>query len=218
MIVTPSLYYMAEVASAAGFESYGVVYGVYNMAWAVGLMISPALGGFLLERVGLAALTIGWSAFLLATSVILARLQSRRLRRVRVAIRSISFHSASDTGMTESRGSRVSTNVAKALEALISARVTGRSRARTGAISTTRSLAGLVLGIWVGITHRAGHADDGLFVAGVVIEDAVTLLDAAEVLLRQRILDARPGRAAVFRKLFEAVARRFFFEEPIHVH
>ena len=36
MIVTPSLAYMAEAASAAGFESYGVVYGVYNMAWAVG--------------------------------------------------------------------------------------------------------------------------------------------------------------------------------------
>ena len=58
MIVTPSLAYMAEAASAAGFESYGVVYGVYNMAWAVGLMVSPALGGFLLERVGFEALTI----------------------------------------------------------------------------------------------------------------------------------------------------------------
>jgi len=76
MIVTPSLYYMAEVASAAGFESYGVVYGVYNMAWAVGLMVSPALGGFLLERVGFAGLTIGWSVFLLATSVVLARVRS----------------------------------------------------------------------------------------------------------------------------------------------
>ena len=71
MIVTPSLAYMAEVASAAGFEAYGVVYGVYNMAWAVGLMIAPALGGFVLERVGLEALTVGWSAFLLVTSVVL---------------------------------------------------------------------------------------------------------------------------------------------------
>jgi multidrug resistance protein len=76
MVVTPSLTYMAEVASAAGFEAYGVVYGVYNMAWAVGLMTAPALGGFLLERVGLEALTIGWSLFLLVTSVILARLKS----------------------------------------------------------------------------------------------------------------------------------------------
>jgi multidrug resistance protein len=76
MIVTPSLAYMAEVSSAAGFESYGVVYGVYNMAWAVGLMVSPALGGFLLEQVGFAGLTIGWSGFLLATSVCLARVRS----------------------------------------------------------------------------------------------------------------------------------------------
>ena len=44
MIVTPSLAYMAEVASAAGFESYGVVYGVYNMAWAVGLMVCASAG------------------------------------------------------------------------------------------------------------------------------------------------------------------------------
>jgi MFS transporter, DHA1 family, solute carrier family 18 (vesicular amine transporter), member 1/2 len=76
MVVTPSLYYMAEVASAAGFESYGVVYGVYNMAWAVGLMVSPALGGFLLERLGFEWLTIGWGIFLLVTGVILARVRS----------------------------------------------------------------------------------------------------------------------------------------------
>jgi multidrug resistance protein len=75
MIVTPSLAYMAEVASAAGFEAYGVVYGVYNMAWAVGLMVAPALGGFLLERVGLEALTIGWALMLLVTSLVLARLK-----------------------------------------------------------------------------------------------------------------------------------------------
>jgi len=73
MVVTPSLTYMAEVASAAGFEAYGVVYGVYNMAWAVGLMVSPALGGYLLERAGLATLTIGWAVFLLVTSIALSR-------------------------------------------------------------------------------------------------------------------------------------------------
>jgi multidrug resistance protein len=75
MIVTPSLAYMAEAASAAGFEAYGVVYGVYNMAWAVGLLFAPALGGFLLERVGLNALTVGWSLLLLVTSLVLARLR-----------------------------------------------------------------------------------------------------------------------------------------------
>jgi multidrug resistance protein len=75
MIVTPSLAYMAQVASAAGFEAYGVVYGVYNMAWAIGLMIAPALGGFVLERAGLEALTVGWSLFLLTTGLILARVR-----------------------------------------------------------------------------------------------------------------------------------------------
>ena len=75
MIVTPSLAYMAEATFAAGFEAYGVVYGVYNAAWAVGLMFAPALGGFFLERAGLEALTIGWSAFLLTTGLVLARLR-----------------------------------------------------------------------------------------------------------------------------------------------
>jgi len=73
MIITPSLMYMAEAASIAGFEAYGVVYGVYNMAWAVGLMVAPALGGFVLERAGFETLTIGWGVFLLLTSLIVAR-------------------------------------------------------------------------------------------------------------------------------------------------
>ena len=76
MIVTPSLAYMAAVAAAAGFESYGVVYGVYNMAWAVGLMVAPALGGFLLERVGFESLTIGWGILLLVIGLVLARVRS----------------------------------------------------------------------------------------------------------------------------------------------
>jgi MFS transporter, DHA1 family, solute carrier family 18 (vesicular amine transporter), member 1/2 len=76
MVVTPSLAYMAEAASAAGFESYGVVYGVYNMAWAIGLMAAPALGGFLLERIGFESLTIGWGMFLLVIGLVLARVRS----------------------------------------------------------------------------------------------------------------------------------------------
>ena len=75
MVVTPSLAYMAEAASAAGFTSYGVVYGVYNMAWAIGLMAAPALGGFLLERIGFESLTIGWGLFLLVIGLILARIR-----------------------------------------------------------------------------------------------------------------------------------------------
>jgi DHA1 family solute carrier family 18 vesicular amine transporter 1/2 len=75
MVVTPSLAYVAAAASAAGIKSYGVVYGVYNVAWAIGLMTGPAIGGFLLERIGFGALTIGWSVLLLVTSALLARLR-----------------------------------------------------------------------------------------------------------------------------------------------
>ena len=75
MIITPSLAYFAQIASDAGVKAYGVVYGVYNVAWAVGLMAGPSLGGFFLERAGFARLTIGWSVLLLATSVVLARLR-----------------------------------------------------------------------------------------------------------------------------------------------
>ena len=75
MFVTPSLTYFAQVASQAGVVAYGVVYGVYNMAWAVGLMAGPALGGFFLERAGFGRLTIGWSVLLLITSLVLARMR-----------------------------------------------------------------------------------------------------------------------------------------------
>lgn len=73
LIVTPSLAFMAEATAAAGLESYGVVYGVYNVAWAVGLMSGPALGGFLFERIGFDALVIAWGITLLALSAILSR-------------------------------------------------------------------------------------------------------------------------------------------------
>jgi multidrug resistance protein len=76
MIITPSLAYIAEIASTAGFESYGVVYGAYNVAWAVGLMAGPAIGGFLLERIGFAPLTVGWSLLLLVSGLVLAKVSA----------------------------------------------------------------------------------------------------------------------------------------------
>jgi MFS transporter, DHA1 family, solute carrier family 18 (vesicular amine transporter), member 1/2 len=75
MIITPSLTYFAQLASNAGFKAFGVVYGIYNVAWAVGLMAGPALGGFFLERAGFGRLTLGWSALLLVASVMLAKLR-----------------------------------------------------------------------------------------------------------------------------------------------
>jgi MFS family permease len=75
MVITPSLAYFAQIASDAGVQAYGVVYGVYNVAWAIGLMAGPAAGGFLLERAGFGRLTVGWSVLLLAASLVLAKLR-----------------------------------------------------------------------------------------------------------------------------------------------
>ncbi len=73
MFVTPSMAYFAQLASYAGVTAYGVVYGVYNMAWAVGLMAGPAIGGFLFERIGFTPLMIVWSVMLLAAAWVLRR-------------------------------------------------------------------------------------------------------------------------------------------------
>jgi DHA1 family solute carrier family 18 vesicular amine transporter 1/2 len=74
LFITPSLTYFAQLASAAGVEAYGVVYGIYNVAWAVGLMGGPALGGLLFDQIGFLFLTAVWSAALIAASLVFARL------------------------------------------------------------------------------------------------------------------------------------------------
>ncbi len=75
MIVTPSLAFIADAATAAGLESFGVVYGAYNVAWAVGMLGGPALGGFLLESVGFGLLTLLWAPFLIGVMVALVRVR-----------------------------------------------------------------------------------------------------------------------------------------------
>ena len=77
LIVTPSLTYMAEATSKAGLESFGVVYGLYNVAWGVGLMAGPAAGGMLLQRVGFATLTTVWAIGLLCTAALVIRVARR---------------------------------------------------------------------------------------------------------------------------------------------
>jgi MFS family permease len=76
LVITPSLTYMAEAVSTAGAGSYGVGYGLYNMAWGVGLLGGPALSGFLFERMGFVRLTIVWAPALLIVTWLLARVQS----------------------------------------------------------------------------------------------------------------------------------------------
>ena len=78
MVITPSLAYMAEAVSAAGGGSFGVGYGLYNMAWGAGLLCGPAIAGFVYERAGFARLTLLWALMLLVVSVLLARHSAAR--------------------------------------------------------------------------------------------------------------------------------------------
>ncbi len=78
LIITPSLAYMAEATSAAGVGSFGVGYGIYNVAWGAGLLVGPALGGFLFERIGFGRLTLAWSPALLIVTWLVWRVQSHR--------------------------------------------------------------------------------------------------------------------------------------------
>ena len=76
LVITPSLAYMAEATASAGVGSFGVGYGLYNMAWGAGLMGGPAFAGFVFERVGFAWLTLAWSPLLIVVTLLLARVQS----------------------------------------------------------------------------------------------------------------------------------------------
>jgi MFS family permease len=77
LVITPSLAYMAEATSGAGIGSFGVGYGLYNMAWGAGLLGGPALAGFLFERFGFARLTLTWAFALLIVTCLLWRVQSQ---------------------------------------------------------------------------------------------------------------------------------------------
>jgi MFS family permease len=71
LVVTPSLAYMAEATSRAGAGSFGVAYGIYNFAWGTGLLVGPALGGFLFERLGFGSMTTAWGVLLGAVTLVL---------------------------------------------------------------------------------------------------------------------------------------------------
>ena len=76
MMITPSLAYMADATSQQAVGSFGVAYGLYNMAWGAGLLGGPALGGFLFERMGFGRLAFLWAPALLLITLMLARIQS----------------------------------------------------------------------------------------------------------------------------------------------
>jgi predicted MFS family arabinose efflux permease len=75
LVIAPSLAYMGEAISSAGLGSFGVAYGLYNVAWGVGLLGGPALGGFLFERIGFQRLALWWSPAILLLTVLVARVR-----------------------------------------------------------------------------------------------------------------------------------------------
>ena len=84
MMVTPSLAYMADATSASGVRSFGVAYGVYNCAWALGLLVGPSIGGAVYDREGFDVLMWAWAAALLPITLFLARAGARRPARAEV--------------------------------------------------------------------------------------------------------------------------------------
>jgi DHA1 family solute carrier family 18 vesicular amine transporter 1/2 len=81
LAITPSLAFMAEATSSAGLGSFGVAYGLYNMAWGAGLLGGPAVGGFLFERLGFGRLVLVWAPALVVVTWLLGRVQSPRSPR-----------------------------------------------------------------------------------------------------------------------------------------
>jgi len=75
LVIAPSLAYMGEATSSAGLESFGVAYGVYNVAWGFGLLAGPALGGFLFEHIGFSRLALWWSPAILLLTLLVARVR-----------------------------------------------------------------------------------------------------------------------------------------------
>ena len=79
IVITPSLAYMAEATSTTGVGSFGVAFGLYNFAWAIGLLVGPATGGFLYERIGFEKLVLAWAPVALTmTFLIIAARDGRR--------------------------------------------------------------------------------------------------------------------------------------------
>jgi len=85
VVITPSLAYMAEATSTTGVGSFGVAFGLYNFAWAVGLLIGPALGGFLYERIGFERLVLSWAPVAIAMTFLIVASERRPSRSTRTS-------------------------------------------------------------------------------------------------------------------------------------
>ena len=83
LAITPSLAYIADVTSIDGVDAYGAGYGVYNTAWAVGLLVGPAAGGFAFERAGIAPLLAAWAVLAILATLLLARVARVKVKGLR---------------------------------------------------------------------------------------------------------------------------------------
>ena len=77
-MVTPSLAYMAAATTAAGVRSFGVAYGIYNCAWATGLLVGPAVGGAAYEHIGFRALMLATAPVMAIAILVLSRVRVSR--------------------------------------------------------------------------------------------------------------------------------------------
>jgi MFS family permease len=73
LAITPSLAFMGEATSAAGIGSFGVSYGLYNVAWGIGMLAGPAAGGFLFERMGFTRMSLVWAPVVILMASLFAR-------------------------------------------------------------------------------------------------------------------------------------------------
>lgn len=85
MMVAPSLAYMGEAIAGDGSESFGLAFGVYNFAWALGLLAGPPIGAALYERIGFALALWIWAPFVVAAAVVLFRVAPADARRAGVS-------------------------------------------------------------------------------------------------------------------------------------
>ena len=67
---------MGEATNDAGVRSFGVAYGLYNLAWGAGLLGGPALGGFLFERMGFARVLLAWAPAIALVTIALGKVKS----------------------------------------------------------------------------------------------------------------------------------------------
>jgi MFS transporter, DHA1 family, solute carrier family 18 (vesicular amine transporter), member 1/2 len=81
LFVTPSLAYMAEATAFAGGDAYGIGYGIYNTAWAIGLLGGPSLGGWLFDRIGFPLLVTGWAVVVIAATAAIAGVKFKDSQR-----------------------------------------------------------------------------------------------------------------------------------------